>query len=315
MKRLSPFFRLLLSGLVWLAPAGLAAVDPGFRFPSYGPIVEADPAVREEREVLVPSGFQTARTADELVVCEDAGPLVPVKLMVGHKMVLGTTRKLYIYQEGTARPGTPMMEGLSSGTPGGVSKIPRSYPAEPFGFVQRGKPYVVEIEVVIFETDIPAQHMWSPQSKKYQVLWRTTLRQTPKEERELPADIRERQAELERIKPQPTPMPEIPEEFLRTTSEPWKRILATEITAGFKQAPLGSVVGYLGVQAHVEIVLKAASKDPAKPLSIFRGFDHKPLRAVLYEITEDTRLTAEWELDAQGTPVRILITDRRTTAR
>jgi len=34
-----------------------------------------------------------------------------------------------------------------------------------------GEKYLVEIYFEIFETDIPAQHMWSPQSGKYKVLW------------------------------------------------------------------------------------------------------------------------------------------------
>jgi hypothetical protein len=39
--------------------------------------------------------------------------------------------------------------------------------------------YVVEMDLTVFETDIPPQHMWHPQgSKNYKVLWQRTLRQT-----------------------------------------------------------------------------------------------------------------------------------------
>ena len=296
----------------WLTGGELKAVDRDSPFfpPSYGPIVEADPAVREEREVQSPSGFQAARTADELIVCESAGPLKPIKLMVGHKMVLGTTTKLYIYPEGSARPADPRWEELDSGTPDKVSDHASFHLAEPFGYLQRGRPYVVELEIAIFETDIPPQHLWGPRSKKYKVLWHTTLRQTPKEERELPPEFREIKAQWNRIKAQPVPLPEIPDEFLRTTSEDWKRILATEITAGFQYAKVSSVLSVLGPQSHASIALKLNSTDPEKERSIFRGFDHTPLRAALYEICQDTGLTADWELD-HGSPVRILITDKR----
>jgi hypothetical protein len=228
--------------------------------------------------------------------------------MVGHKMVLGMTMKLYIYPEGTPRPPQPRMEELG-GTPRKVSNLPHFYPSEPFGFIQRGKPYVIEEEIEIFETDIPAQSMWGPESNKYKVLWQTTLRQIPKEERELPPEIREEEAQIGRMKPQPVPMPEISDGFLRTSSETCKRILATEITAGFQSAPLSSVAGYLSQQSKADIVLKLNSADAKMP-SIYRGFDHEPLRAVLYEISRDTGLTVEWEF-GQDSPARIVITDKR----
>ena len=184
------------------------------------------------------------------------------------------------------------------------------YTSEPFGFLQRGKPYVVELEFAIFETDIRPQHMWGPQSGKYKVLWNKTLRQTPKEEREFPPEIREIRAQWDRIKGQPVPLPDIPDEFLRTTSEEWKRILATQITAEFRNAPLSSVVGYLGRESHAKIALKLNSPDPVNPPSIFHGFDHTPLRTVLYQIGLHTGLTVGWNLD-QGSPVGILITEKR----
>jgi hypothetical protein len=36
----------------------------------------------------------------------------------------------------------------------------------------------VEMELEVFETDIPPQHDWSPQSKNYKVLWKRTLKRT-----------------------------------------------------------------------------------------------------------------------------------------
>jgi hypothetical protein len=246
--------------------------------PSFGPIADADPTKREEREVRVPTGFRAVRTADELAVCADTGPLEPVKLQVGHKMVLGMRRKFYIYREGTARPAQPYYEELG-GLLDKASNLPQFYKAEPFGFIQRGKPYVAEFEIAVFETDIPGQHMWSPESGKYKVLWHATLRAVPKEEAAFPADILKWKADMERIKPQPVPPPEIPADFLRTSSEDWKRILATKITAGFQYAPIGDVVPYMNAQTDA-----------------------------LYWIGNYTGYRVEWELQ-QGSPVGIVITD------
>src|SRR5205823_5250103 len=83
-------------------PAGTSAQLN--RFPEPPPIADANPAVREEREVLVPTAFAVKRTADEMTVGEDNETLTPLKLMVGAKMVLGMYTNLYVYESGTERP-------------------------------------------------------------------------------------------------------------------------------------------------------------------------------------------------------------------
>jgi hypothetical protein len=40
------------------------------------------------------------------------------------------------------------------------------------------KKYVVEMDLAIFETDIPPQHGWTGHSKNFRTLWTRTLRQT-----------------------------------------------------------------------------------------------------------------------------------------
>jgi hypothetical protein len=54
-----------------------------------------------------------------------------------------------------------------------------------FAFIERridkipqpGEKYTVKVRLSLFETDIPAQHMWSPESGKFKVLWTRTLQQ------------------------------------------------------------------------------------------------------------------------------------------
>ena len=104
------FLMTLLFATARLSQGEQKADDSDFIFKYIAPIADADPAVREEREVLAPAGFQAARTADEMVVCERAGPLKSIKLMVGHKMEFGMTTKLFIYPEGTERPAEPQWQ-------------------------------------------------------------------------------------------------------------------------------------------------------------------------------------------------------------
>ena len=309
----------LVTGAAWFAdmslvesgPAPAEAARPDREAGSRGHITDADPTVREEREVLVPDGFRTARNVEVLALCEHVGPLKLVKIMVGHKMALGTYTKLYIYPEGTFRPAEPLSTECSSGTPQKVYAQAFYFYSEPFGFIEPGKPYVVEMDISIFETDVRPGHMWMPEGKNYRVLYQTTLRQTPKEERELPPDLQADKKHVESIKAQPVPLPEMPNEFLSAKSEAWKRVLATEITAGFQHSKVPKVLEYLAGQSHTTITLALENSDPAKLRPIFRGFDHDPLRAVLFEIAQDTGLSAEWKLDDQGAPVGIVVTDHK----
>lgn len=198
MHRVIPFF---ISCVIALHCQAQSVSKP--LFPEPPPIADADPALRTEQEVLVPTSFKVFRTANVMVFCDDYEPLKPTKLIVGSKMVLGMSTKLYIYPLGGVRPSEPNRQSL-----GGLPRRGRSgksffYPKRD-GFLVPGKPCIVELEVVVFETDIPAQHMWMPQSDKYKVLWRTSLQQTVEERPQLPDDIRE---EMERVKAQPVPPP------------------------------------------------------------------------------------------------------------
>lgn len=301
-------WRAILAALVLQTPAVRSADPDASEFPpSFGPIAGADLSVREKREVQVPAGIRAFRTADALAVCADSGPLKPITPEVGKKMVLGMRRKFYLYREGTARPARPSYEELG-GPLTKTSNLPQFYQAEPFGALRRGQPYVVEFEITIFETDIPGQHMWSPESGKYKVLWQTTLQATPQEQPTFPEDIQKAKADRERFKAEPGPPPDIPADFLRTDSPEWQRILATPITAGFQSAPVDYVVRYLNGQTPAKITLRLKDQALEKHRGIFRGFDKAPLRDALYWIKNDTQYRVEWELKDE-VAVGIVITD------
>lgn len=181
--------------------------------PDLPPIADANPAVREERKVLVPNGFTAARVRDKMVLCMEAGPLESLNLKVGAKMVLGMSTKTYIYLEGKPRP-----ENAPFQSQGGLREKPQPlnmqfitralYPSfftDPDAPLRPGTRCVIEVTCEIFETDIPSQHAWAPESGKYKVLWQTTLRQTVEEKDRLPESI---QKAMERAtEPRRTPRP------------------------------------------------------------------------------------------------------------
>jgi hypothetical protein len=94
--------------------------------------------------------------------------------MVGTNMVTGVESKFYVYSDGQPRPANGGY-GL-----GGIdfNLGTRFWHTKPDGIPLPGKKYVVEVELTIFETDIPPQHDWSPYGKNYKILWQRTLKQT-----------------------------------------------------------------------------------------------------------------------------------------
>jgi hypothetical protein len=144
-------------------------------FPVLPPVPNADPSVRREKEFRLPTRLRVKRADDQIELGVDPDSLKPVKLDVGANMVTGLKDELFVYR------GDKLVLSGYAGLQGGgttyasigtvvlqrrIDKIPRP-----------GEKYTVKVRLLLFETDIPAQHMWSPESGKYKVLWTRTLRQ------------------------------------------------------------------------------------------------------------------------------------------
>ena len=98
--------------------------------------------------------------------------LETTNLMVGHKMVTGIAREDSVYRDGVAQP-----RGMSLGGGFALESSTNVLPLGRDGIPQPGQEFTLEHRVTMFETDVPAQHMWSPQSGKYyRVLWTQTFR-------------------------------------------------------------------------------------------------------------------------------------------
>jgi hypothetical protein len=140
------------------------------------PITNADPSIRHSVSVRIPTKLKIERSADTLSVTIDTNGFDSTNLMVGANMITGVERRLFIYAEGDTKP-----TNGSGGLEGGLTfNLGTGYwHAKSDNLPLPGKRYVVEMDLAVFETDIPAQHMWDPQgSKNCKVLWRQTLKQT-----------------------------------------------------------------------------------------------------------------------------------------
>lgn len=150
-----------------------AAVIPGTNdFPVLPPVADADPSIRHPVSVRVPTAMRVVRQGDSLAVSFPS--LRTMNLMVGYKMVTGITREERVYCTGVALPREmSIQDGLTFESTTNVLALGRD------GLPQAGQEFTLEHRVTMFETDLPSQHMWSPQSgKHYRVLWTRTFKET-----------------------------------------------------------------------------------------------------------------------------------------
>jgi hypothetical protein len=143
-------------------------------FPVLPPVADVDPTHRSPVAVRVPTAMRVVRHGDSLTI---SFPLLQTtNLMIGQNMATGITRDESIYSAGIAsRLGMSLQGGLAFEA--GTNLLTLSGDAIP----QPRQEFVFEYQVTMFETDVPAQHMWSPQSgKHYKVLWRRTFKETIK---------------------------------------------------------------------------------------------------------------------------------------
>jgi len=105
-----------------------------------------------------------------------------VKITVGKEMSIGVKYEMRVYAKGDARPRNPGGVGYASIIELVTTSEPDFLNGRAFlnsadgGIPTPGKRYVIEEDVSIFETDIPAQHMWSPESGRYRVIWAEKLK-------------------------------------------------------------------------------------------------------------------------------------------
>jgi hypothetical protein len=136
-------------------------------FPVLGPVEGADPERLHVEALEVPMALVVESSHLGTTVRFDDKSAVPLKLEVGHKMVVGCEWTLYYFrgeERVVLRRGVGgSLEGLTNGS-----------------HVIQGLQEIVDVqaslqliaELLIFETDIPSQHMWMPKNGKYRILWR-----------------------------------------------------------------------------------------------------------------------------------------------
>jgi hypothetical protein len=153
-------------------------------FPKLPPIPTADPANRSEQVFLVPSQLRVCRLGKSVGVEAVPGAMETVKVTVGKDMVTGLRFEVSVYRDGKLVPslsGSGGLQGVMPKLPGNDASAGSYAPiAATIGEVgskdfQPGITYKADLRLTLFETDIPAQHHWAPETGRYKALWSKTL--------------------------------------------------------------------------------------------------------------------------------------------
>lgn len=155
------------------APLQPALTERPTMFPQYDPVPDADPSNPHSIDVRVPTKLKFGRMERSITIEIDRDSLEPARIMVGDKMVTGVDMKLYVHRLGEPRQ-QPLSEGRSSGVD---FKLGTDFlnPSDP-NYPAPGDKLQIEADLAIFETDVPSQHMWMPESPKYKVIWQRTIK-------------------------------------------------------------------------------------------------------------------------------------------
>lgn len=146
-----------------------------FEFPKRPPIHDADPSVRHEVVAKIPTRLEVRRGESTLSVRVDPNTLKDTIFMIGANMVTGYHSEMSVYSMDDTMHARAGRLGMGSGLDftRQLFNISTKHDSIPVA----GERYIIKMDLDIFETDIPPQHMWRPGSKKYHVLWKSTIRQ------------------------------------------------------------------------------------------------------------------------------------------
>ena len=130
----------------------------------------------DESIVLVPTKLKITRNGD-LISIRPSDFRQGIQLVLDQDRTMGIETDWRVYPKEEERPAQPHSVVFSSSV-SALESATEVLKAGEGRIIAAGKPYVVEEELTIFETDIPPQHMWMPKgSSNYKVLWHGIVKQ------------------------------------------------------------------------------------------------------------------------------------------
>ena len=133
---------------------------------------DPDASTNEIRVFHVPTQLSVQRSEERYKVRPDTNTLEEIELAVGRNMTCGGRAEIVRELDGKQTAGRRLL-----GRPECICTATAGY--GPPGVSLVGRNLVVEMRLVIFETDVPAQPGqgdWRPETGRYRELWSGTLR-------------------------------------------------------------------------------------------------------------------------------------------
>jgi hypothetical protein len=156
--------------------ASIAALllSPGCSRRAPSTSLPADASGLVQLSVRVPAALSVARAIDTLSVAIDPASLglMPVTAHAGS--FIGVETDVFVFARGEARPA---LERHEVGSSAAFDLGSNTWSTERDGVPEPGTRYVVEMQLVLFETDVAPAPKWDPHAGNFRSLWTRTLRQ------------------------------------------------------------------------------------------------------------------------------------------
>jgi len=152
----------------------LAALSAGCNRHAPSASLVADAAGPPQLTVRVPAALTLARALHTLTIEVDPASLAATQVAVDPGMFLGVEREVTVFAQGQVRP-APSRFGFSWGTDFDLGTD--TWTTAQDRIPEPGVKYVAEMQLVLFETDVPPGDLHDPHAGKYKVLWTRTLQQ------------------------------------------------------------------------------------------------------------------------------------------
>lgn len=136
--------------------------------------VAADASALVEISVRVPAALSVARAIDTLSVAVDPASLGQMQVTAHAGAIMGVEADVFVFRQGDARP---VLERRSVGSGADFDVAGSTWNTPRDGVPTPGTKYFVEVQFVLFETDVPAAKGWDPHAGSFKALWTQTLRQ------------------------------------------------------------------------------------------------------------------------------------------
>ena len=136
--------------------------------------VTADASNSVELPVHVPAALAVARAIDTLSVAVDPAALGSTQVTAHAGMLIGIETDVSVFPQGRAQS---VLERRATVPGADFTVCTDAFDTKRDGVPVPGTKYVVEMQLTLFETDVPSTRKWDPHAGAFKTLWTRTLRQ------------------------------------------------------------------------------------------------------------------------------------------